>query len=78
MTAARDTVPPPSLCAAWLVAGAMDAGIDLWMSGDRVTWHGPSEARKRWARIMHTFETPLAVYLRREVYPAKSNEAKEG
>ena len=65
------TIPPPSLTAAWLCAGAMQDGISLWLAGQVIQWHGPSEARKKWARVMHHFEVPIRCYLALEVYPAR-------
>ena len=65
------TIPPPSLTAAWLCAGAMNDGIDLWLAGQVIQWHGPSEARKKWARVLEHFAVLLRVYLAKEIYPAR-------
>jgi hypothetical protein len=65
------TVANHESVAAWVVAGALDSGIDLWVTGETIYQHGPEEARERWKQTIRGLYVPLRCYLQREVYPAR-------
>jgi hypothetical protein len=66
---APDCQASPIFVAAWIVAGAIGDGIDIWAAGDVISYHGPLESRERWHHTMESCKTPLRVYLERECWP---------
>ena len=67
-----DAQSPPELSAAWIVSGAMRAGIDLWLSGETVSFHGPQPAREAWTPVFRAYRPLLVAYLAHEVFPVNA------
>ncbi|MEN6546603.1 MAG: hypothetical protein ABFE07_11210 [Armatimonadia bacterium] len=67
----HDTIADRESIAAWTVAGAMAAGLDLWVQGEVLYRHGPEDARARWETSIKAIYMPIKVYLAREVFPCR-------